>query len=427
MSSNPYGENELFKGFKSNAFSNETYKSTNPNIQKAFLESNNTLKISPNLASKIKIRPINAVISKKCLFDGLEEHDASLEGNFTIKSNPKRLILNSKKSNQTSSVESEAFNTSSVKDERESFNHQISNEMDQNTDRRVSWLRTIPQKINRDDHRKSTDKENTILHVGGSTTLSKFDSSVANENDIEEVLSDSSALFDNRSGGNETLNDMSLIEKVEFENHPTGIVLRRSGYYTIPSLDELTEFIDENGCCFVSNFTIGRRGYGNVFFDEVIDVSNLNLDEICHFRNKEIILYQDDDKKPPIGEGLNRKAQVTLDNIWPYDKTTHEPIKDVGRLEAMNYEAKLRRICDKRNAKFLEYRPETGSCVFKVDHFSKYSLDDDSDEEMEVVGVHKENLMKNGKDLLHIAKFNQIKQNQANNVNQSNAQKIQCK
>lgn len=145
-------------------------------------------------------------------------------------------------------------------------------------------------------------------------------------------------------------------------------------------MEELVEYIDENGQCFVPNFTIGRRGYGNVFFDEEIEVSNLNLDEICHFRNKEIILYQDDDKKPPIGEGLNRKAQVTLDNIWPCDKANHEPIKDLARLETMNYEAKLRRICEKRGAKFLEYRAETGSCVFKVDHFSKYSLDDSDDE-----------------------------------------------
>jgi nuclear pore complex protein Nup98-Nup96 len=129
---------------------------------------------------------------------------------------------------------------------------------------------------------------------------------------------------------------------------------------------------------------VGRRGYGNVYFDEEIDVANLNLDEICHFRNKEIILYQDDDNKPPVGEGLNRKAQVTLDQIWPHDKSTHEPIKDPAQLEIMAYEAKLRRICEKRGTKFVEYRPETGSCVFKVEHFSKYTLDDSDDEGSEV-------------------------------------------
>lgn len=40
----------------------------------------------------------------------------------------------------------------------------------------------------------------------------------------------------------------------------SGIVLNRVGYYTIPSLEDLAEMVDENGECVVENFTVGRKG-----------------------------------------------------------------------------------------------------------------------------------------------------------------------
>ncbi|XP_052868912.1 nuclear pore complex protein Nup98-Nup96 [Anopheles cruzii] len=183
----------------------------------------------------------------------------------------------------------------------------------------------------------------------------------------------------------------ALVE--DAEPHPTGIVLRRTGYYTIPSLDEIAQLMDDEGRCMVANFTIGRKGYGNVYFNEPIDVAGLNLDEIVHFRHKEVIIYPDDENKPPVGSGLNRKAQITLDQVWPHDKTLHEPIKDPQRLALMDYESKLRRVCDKHDTRFLEYRPDTGSWVFKVEHFSKYGLSDSDDEDAGQVDPKKLKMM----------------------------------
>lgn len=115
-----------------------------------------------------------------------------------------------------------------------------------------------------------------------------------------------------------------------------------------------------------------------------MDVFGLNLDVLVHFRHKEVTVYPDEDNKPPIGQGLNREAQITLDQVWPNDKTTQNYIKDIEQLNFLNFEGKLRRICEKKGVRFIEYRPETGSWVFKVKHFSKYGYND-SDDEDEIV------------------------------------------
>ena len=62
--------------------------------------------------------------------------------------------------------------------------------------------------------------------------------------------------------------------------HPAGICLRRAGYYIIPTLEELAEVTDESGECRVEDLTIGREGYGSVFFPGETDLTGMNLDEI---------------------------------------------------------------------------------------------------------------------------------------------------
>lgn len=102
-----------------------------------------------------------------------------------------------------------------------------------------------------------------------------------------------------------------------------------------------------------------------------------------HIRHREVIIYQDDETKPPLGEGLNRKATVTLDRVWPNDKTTKQPITNPDRIAATNFVAKLQRACAKLGSQFVDYRSDTGSWVFNVEHFSKYGLVDSDDEDNE--------------------------------------------
>ncbi|KAK4871644.1 hypothetical protein RN001_015768 [Aquatica leii] len=162
-----------------------------------------------------------------------------------------------------------------------------------------------------------------------------------------------------------------------------GVKLTNPECYTKPPLNQLHKYKNDKGECIVKGFTIGRTGYGCVYFPDAIDVANLDLDDIVHFRFREITVYPNDDKKPPVGQGLNRRAQVTLEHVWPRDRNTHEIIRDVQEISKTNFIDRLCLLAERQNATFLDYHPESGSWLFTVNHFSKYKFTDSSDEECE--------------------------------------------
>lgn len=83
-----------------------------------------------------------------------------------------------------------------------------------------------------------------------------------------------------------------------------------------------------NGVCKINNgLTIGRLGYGSVFWPGSFELSNLNFDEIVHFRHKEVVVYPDESTKPEVGQELNQPAEVSLERVWPTDKQTRQSIK----------------------------------------------------------------------------------------------------
>ncbi|XP_014482996.1 PREDICTED: nuclear pore complex protein Nup98-Nup96 isoform X2 [Dinoponera quadriceps] len=414
----PFGDSPLLKNLlPASGKAEELLKPINPTSK---MLNSPQYKVTANSRSpKIKARAVSAVqLSKKSLFDGLEEEDPVLSEAFQPRPNAKRLVLRPK-SATNSSIPSPTENgpssrPTSTDDSRSDVSNgyvntvEITNKenhsQDNNrlaNDRRssTSWLKsTIPRKskvlddelegqkspfsgTNATEEMNNTVAELRSQHNTPNSTLSETFNSV-------EVPHNSSTLAD-KSSANLTMQNTDSSQDAEENSfsvlqsnwtmNKAKVTLRRAGYYTIPPIDKLDDYV-RGETCVVPHFTIGREGYGNVYFPDSFDVYGLNLDEIVHFRHKEVIIYPDDDKKPPVGEDLNRKAQVTLDKVWPHDKSLHEPITDPQRLAAMNYEGKLRRVSAKHDTRFLEYRPETGSWVFKVDHFSKYGLSD-SDED----------------------------------------------
>ncbi|WJX19127.1 hypothetical protein P8452_08853 [Trifolium repens] len=155
--------------------------------------------------------------------------------------------------------------------------------------------------------------------------------------------------------------------------------LRKSDYFTVPRIHELAakERAEPGFCSRVKDFVVGRQGYGSIRFLGVTDVRGLDLESIVQFNNREVIVYMDDSKKPPAGQGLNKPAEVTLLNIKCFDKKTGQQYTGGPRIE--KYKEMLKRKAEDQGAEFVSYDANKGEWKFRVNHFSVYKLvDEDS-------------------------------------------------
>lgn len=158
--------------------------------------------------------------------------------------------------------------------------------------------------------------------------------------------------------------------------------LRRTDYYTEPPIKELAakERAEPGFCRHVKDFVVGRHGYGSIKFLGETDVRRLDLESLVQFNNREVVVYMDDSKKPPVGQGLNKPAEVTLLNIKCFDKKTGNQYTEGPRIE--KYKEMLKRKAEDQGAEFVSYDPIKGEWKFRVEHFSWYGLhNDDEDDE----------------------------------------------
>ncbi|XP_018566135.1 nuclear pore complex protein Nup98-Nup96 [Anoplophora glabripennis] len=369
LTSDPFGDAPHLLGLEPKIKTDSpSVSATDPKELKALLDPQKKVDLSHN--SKLKVFPLKSV--RDSLFEGLSpkfKEDGNNSPDY-VKTNCRRLVLK-QRPNMSGEGNSPGLMRTDILKHLFSPDENSNSENNRIESAVQNDLRTTPLRLTFDN----TINETKNASVQSSTHKAVVHS--VDKNTGPDHKSVYSAAFDdeeepvNFAGGGDTS-----------KTYPCGIVCTRPEYYTLPALEELGQYVDENGACIVKGFTIGRRGYGNVYFPDELDVAGLNIDELVHFRYREINVYPDDSKKPPVGQGLNRKAQVTLDNVYPRRADTNTLIKDVQELLQMNFAEKLRKITVKKGAKFVDFRPETGSWVFKVDHFSRYGFND-SDEEAE--------------------------------------------
>ena len=325
-------------------------KPTNPAAQKALAA--NTYKVSPHRNVKIRMKPKDDN-DKSAIFEGLDDGIMAAGEIFIPRTSVKKLVLRSRPSDMSNnSITIAAAPTSEDTD------------VDPDKSLTIGLHEIVPEK-------KVDDQE------GINDTTTNVDDSFAALNPRKKAPV---AVEEVAAASNESQEDtVGEVEEVSNNTGSSVVTLTRDGYYTIPPVKDLV--LDSEGNCMVTGFTIGREGYGNIHYPGSINVAGLNLDDNVFIRHKEVIVYPDDTNKPALGEGLNRKALITLDKVWPNDKSTGDTVRSPSRLRSMGYEEKLERASARLGARFIEYRPETGSWVFKVDHFSKYGLDDSDGED----------------------------------------------
>jgi nuclear pore complex protein Nup98-Nup96 len=115
----------------------------------------------------------------------------------------------------------------------------------------------------------------------------------------------------------------------------------------------------------VRGFVLGHEEYGEVRWPGEVDLSGLGvLDDIVVFAQGQLLLYPAEDR-PPVGEGLNHDAEVTLNGCWPVKNGVRGPTTDAKTLR--KYEAKLRKFGGgDSGVTFRDYDPAQGKWAFAV-------------------------------------------------------------
>eukprot|EP00249_Psilotum_nudum_P023544 c28918_g1_i2 orf=482-3577(-) len=150
--------------------------------------------------------------------------------------------------------------------------------------------------------------------------------------------------------------------------------LRHSEYYVAPRIQELAakERAEPGYCRKVRDFVVGRCGYGFVKFLGETDVRGLDLESIIQFNKCEVLVYMDESKKPPIGVGLNKPAEITLLNVKCVDKKTGQDYLEGPEVD--KFEKRLKRKTEDQGAEFISYNAAKGEWRFRVEHFSRYAF-----------------------------------------------------
>ena len=195
---------------------------------------------------------------------------------------------------------------------------------------------------------------------------------VASQPEMEQVRGNELAVI-NEDGNHDRPNEDSSGNAVPLSQYDP----QPGAYYMRPSYDEIKRMSTDQKRA-VSNFCIGREGCGFVVFDVPVDLTRVDMDhifgEIAVIELRSLTIYPVVERKPARGKGLNVPSTIHLANSWPRARDRQTPLFEKSGPRYQKHITRLQRV---RDTQFVSYDKDTGTWVFKVQHFTTYALEYD--------------------------------------------------
>lgn len=136
--------------------------------------------------------------------------------------------------------------------------------------------------------------------------------------------------------------------------------ISKNSFYTIPDIRDI------GTSQYISNLVIGFEGKGRIeFLEPVTIITAEDIERRVSFRNEGVEISD------PIGTGLNKKARVFVEGIFPMCRGTNEIIK--GKCDSFPQkgiqERFIYQLKNDPSKIFVDYNVDTGIYVYEVNHF----------------------------------------------------------
>jgi len=143
--------------------------------------------------------------------------------------------------------------------------------------------------------------------------------------------------------------------------HPQPDVNRMDSILIRPDPSQLSESERRE----VLDMEVSRLGISSIVFHGYTDITGLDISRLVHLDVGEVLVYPEPGTKPPVGEGLNKRATVTMHRCFP--PNGRDQLSD--ERSQTRYREKIKRMTEEKGAMFLDYNYHSGIWVSQVEHF----------------------------------------------------------